>query len=231
MAATRPELRVGDAERDETATSLREHYAQGRLSTDELNERLDAVFTATTQGQLQQVTDDLPQIQPEPAAAAPAVARPRPGRVAAKAVTTLVVLAALLAVAITLHTGHHVSIIPELVIALLVLRALAGRTFGHHQHRHHQHVGRQHWDGQRRDRQHWDGQYWDGQRWHHGAARPSSQDDPEDARAEDRVEDPFEPFGRRRHEHHHEHYRSPNGGAFSHRYRYEYNYQYPRQSR
>jgi len=58
--ATGPDLRIGDAEREAAATGLREHYAQGRLSLEEFNERLDAVFKSTTQGQLSQITHDLP---------------------------------------------------------------------------------------------------------------------------------------------------------------------------
>jgi hypothetical protein len=58
--ATGPDLRIGDAEREAAAASLREHYAQGRLTLDEFNERLDAVFKATTQSQLGLITRDLP---------------------------------------------------------------------------------------------------------------------------------------------------------------------------
>ncbi len=34
-----PNMRVGDAEREAVASQLREHYADGRLTLDELNER------------------------------------------------------------------------------------------------------------------------------------------------------------------------------------------------
>jgi len=53
-------LRIGDAERDAAATDLGEHYAAGRLTLDELNERLDAVFAAKTNGQLIRIMADLP---------------------------------------------------------------------------------------------------------------------------------------------------------------------------
>ena len=53
-------LRIGDAERDAAATDLGEHYAAGRLTLDELNERLDAVFSAKTHGQLTRIMADLP---------------------------------------------------------------------------------------------------------------------------------------------------------------------------
>jgi hypothetical protein len=140
MAATRPDLRVGDAERESTATALREHYAVGRLSTDELNERLDAAFSATTHGQLEQVTHDLPHIQLAPAVPPPAVPSRRAGAAVARAVAALVTVVALLAVvSVALHGGAHVPRnIATLVIALLILRGLVGRAFGH-QHHHHQH--------------------------------------------------------------------------------------------
>ena len=53
-------LRIGDAERDAAAADLGEHYAAGRLTLDELHERLDAVFAAKTAGQLTRVMADLP---------------------------------------------------------------------------------------------------------------------------------------------------------------------------
>lgn len=53
-------LRVGDAERDAAAADLSEHYAAGRLTLDELNERLETVFSAKTFGQLARVMADLP---------------------------------------------------------------------------------------------------------------------------------------------------------------------------
>ena len=54
------DIRVGDAEREAVASQLREHYADGRLSLDELNERLDQAFAAKTRADLHTVTRDLP---------------------------------------------------------------------------------------------------------------------------------------------------------------------------
>jgi hypothetical protein len=53
-------LRIGDAERDAAAADLGEHYAAGRLTLDELNQRLDAVFSAKTFGHLAKIMTDLP---------------------------------------------------------------------------------------------------------------------------------------------------------------------------
>ena len=52
---------VTDADRDAAAVQLREHYAVGRLSLDEFQDRLDAVYRARTARELGMVTDGLPR--------------------------------------------------------------------------------------------------------------------------------------------------------------------------
>jgi DUF1707 SHOCT-like domain len=71
--ATGPDLRIGDADREAAAAGLRDHYAQGRLTLQEFNQRLDAAFAATTQSQLQALSRDLPDIA-APAAPLPVTA-------------------------------------------------------------------------------------------------------------------------------------------------------------
>ncbi|HXA61238.1 MAG TPA: DUF1707 domain-containing protein [Streptosporangiaceae bacterium] len=56
-----PDMRASDADRDRVAAALREHYAQGRLTADELEERLAGTYQARTVGDLQRVTADLPE--------------------------------------------------------------------------------------------------------------------------------------------------------------------------
>ena len=60
--APAPAVRVGDADRDAAAAALGEHFAQGRLTFDELSVRLDATLTAATHGELSQATSDLPDL-------------------------------------------------------------------------------------------------------------------------------------------------------------------------
>ncbi len=60
--ATQPSLRIGDAERDAVAAELREHFARGRLTLEEFNQRIDAVFAAKTQADLARLTRDLPHV-------------------------------------------------------------------------------------------------------------------------------------------------------------------------
>jgi len=57
-------MRISDAEREAAAAELREHFASGRLDTDELNERLDRVFAAKTRGDLNGLFADLPSSGP-----------------------------------------------------------------------------------------------------------------------------------------------------------------------
>jgi Domain of unknown function (DUF1707) len=65
-----PDFRVADTDRDAVATQLREHYADGRLTMDELNERLDQTFAAKTRIDLDAVMRDLPYT-PRPTATPP----------------------------------------------------------------------------------------------------------------------------------------------------------------
>ncbi len=60
---TDPHLRASDAEREHHAELLREHAAQGRLTVDELEERLDRVYAARTVGELTPIVGDLPAPQ------------------------------------------------------------------------------------------------------------------------------------------------------------------------
>ena len=76
------DLRIGDAERDVAMAQLREHFVAGRLTFDELSERIDAALIAKTQRQIDRLTADLPR-PPRPArhaGAEPALPAPDAGR-------------------------------------------------------------------------------------------------------------------------------------------------------
>jgi hypothetical protein len=55
-------MRASDADRERTASLLREHHAAGRLDAAEFNDRLDQAFAATTMGDLDALLADLPGI-------------------------------------------------------------------------------------------------------------------------------------------------------------------------
>ncbi|WP_165959411.1 DUF1707 SHOCT-like domain-containing protein [Nonomuraea longispora] len=56
----RNDLRIGDAEREQTMAALREHFAEGRLTHEELDERVDRTLAAKTARDLAGITADLP---------------------------------------------------------------------------------------------------------------------------------------------------------------------------
>jgi hypothetical protein len=62
-----PGMRASDADRDAATAALGEHFAQGRLTLDELSARLDVTLTATTHGELSQAAQDLPDLTMFPA--------------------------------------------------------------------------------------------------------------------------------------------------------------------
>ena len=57
-------FRTSDADRDRVASLLRDHFAQGRLDPQELDERLTATLNARTFGDLRRVLADLPEPAP-----------------------------------------------------------------------------------------------------------------------------------------------------------------------
>jgi len=133
----RPDLRIGDAERERAASQLAEHYAVGRLTQEEHAERLDRIWAARTQAELDPVFVDLPghtRATPPPwqqAAARPGTGRRRPGRGIPGPLLVLLVVLGLVAV---------VTNFPLILIGLGVwfffLRGSCGpRSGGGHQRR------------------------------------------------------------------------------------------------
>ena len=57
------ELRIGDAEREAAVSALGEHYAAGRLTKQEYDERADRALAARTQMELFPLFADLPRPQ------------------------------------------------------------------------------------------------------------------------------------------------------------------------
>jgi Flp pilus assembly protein TadB len=99
-------LRVGDAERDEMTEALHEHFAKGRLTAEELDERLSATLAARTVADLRAVDADLPDTRPEPIPAGP----PRHFRG---------------------HHGFRPPIFFKLTVLALIFAAVAGGHGGH----------------------------------------------------------------------------------------------------
>jgi Domain of unknown function (DUF1707) len=65
-----PAIRASDGERDEAVALLQQHFADGRLTQDESEERAGAALVAQTRNQLSALTADLPDEEKRPARAA-----------------------------------------------------------------------------------------------------------------------------------------------------------------
>ena len=132
-------LRVSDADRDRAIAELSEHYQAGRLTTEELEDRTGRALQARTTADLAALFTDLPRRQTpmtggtatSAASTAPASpAKAWPARVPVVPVAILAVVAVL-----ALLGGHpfHIAWVP--VVAIIVVRLLAGGR------------GRRRWDG------------------------------------------------------------------------------------
>jgi uncharacterized membrane protein len=57
-------MRVSDADRERVTARLRDHFAEGRLTREELDERVTAALNAKTAGDLRRLMSDLPGDSP-----------------------------------------------------------------------------------------------------------------------------------------------------------------------
>jgi uncharacterized protein DUF1707 len=144
-------IRVSDADRDRAAARLREHFAEGRLSPDELDERIAAALTAKTAGDVRRVMADLPDPVPAPPPARQSPPwGPRPGAVFRRGprIVPLAVVALIAALVIP-GAGWLLLALLQLVAALWLAACLAGILAAARLRRH----IRRHW-------QSGDGTYW-----------------------------------------------------------------------
>ena len=112
-------LRAADRDRDQVAESLREHYAQGRLTMEEFDERTTAAASAKTIGELRALTADLPV----PSGTGEPEQRPwTPNQMRWIAVGGVAAAVAVLAV-LTI-VGHRAFAVPGWLVILVVVRLL-----------------------------------------------------------------------------------------------------------
>lgn len=121
MSPANPGPRVGDAERERATSLLAQHYAEGRLEHEEYDERLDAIWTARTQHDLDVLFADLPQqMTPARSPVRPAIPAARRGR---GPIPWLPVLALLIGLSILLRA--------PVWLAIFALPWLNARLTGH----------------------------------------------------------------------------------------------------
>ena len=125
-SATDDLILISDADRDGASARLRDHYAEGRLTREELDVRVTAALNARTFGDLRRLMADLPEPTPAPQQArTPAAAVPR--RVLARRGPLILPLVTLVLLGVLLMSGggwpfparHDVV----LVVALIMVPA------------------------------------------------------------------------------------------------------------
>jgi hypothetical protein len=114
-------VRIGDAERDEALAQLGDHFAAGRLTREELDERTDLAIGARFDSDLEQIFRDLPE-RPRTV-----VARRSPPRVPAVLPVAVMTLVPLLVLAVVVSIVLHVPVLIGPVIWLLVLSGMGRR--------------------------------------------------------------------------------------------------------
>lgn len=115
-------VRIGDAERSETADRLSKHFGEGRLDESEFNERLEQAMHAKTRADLDGLFHDLPPEGGTPVRTAQRSHRPH-----------RLLFFVLVAIAVVASTSYVVSHIPWLLVGLVVFLVLR------HRHVHHRH--------------------------------------------------------------------------------------------
>jgi len=120
-------IRVSDAVRERVAARLREHFAAGRLSPEELDERIAAALTAKTAGDVRRIMADLPDPVPAPPARRSPPWAPGPGAVFRRGprIVPLAVFALIAALVIP-GAGWLFLALLQLVAVLWLAACLAG---------------------------------------------------------------------------------------------------------
>jgi Domain of unknown function (DUF1707) len=122
-----PQMRASDADRDLALAELSRHFQEGRLTSEEFDERTSQALAARTFGELAGLMSDLPS-EPDPAA----VPRNRPSGNYLLIIPGIATFCALIVVATVLMGGqggnhHALRGLIALLPALIAIRLLARR--------------------------------------------------------------------------------------------------------
>jgi uncharacterized membrane protein len=138
-----PEIRIGDAEREAAITALGEHFAAGRLTKEEYDERAEQAWAARTSSALLPLFADLPRPQAA-RPAAPARSAPRGPSRSHQGWWAGAWMMPLLLVVIGLVVLTHLPVFLLIVVAWLCF-ARMGRHWGRARHDHWRGSGRNDW--------------------------------------------------------------------------------------
>jgi len=134
-------IRVSDADRDRVTDQLRDHFAAGRITSAELDERLLAALGARTFGDLRRIMADLPGPVPALPGAAPPPLRATPAWATRRhpPFSPLIVLA-LLAALLLPPAGWLLATFVNVILVFWLMTFVAGvAAFRRSQRQWHQH--------------------------------------------------------------------------------------------
>ena len=137
-------IRVSDADRDRVTAQLRDHFAAGRITPGELDERLSAALNAKTFGDLRRIMADLPGPVPAPVGAASSPLRATPARaVRRRPPFPPLILLALVAALLIPGTGWLLAAFLNVILLFWLTAFVVGvLAFGRSQRQRHYHGGR-----------------------------------------------------------------------------------------
>jgi DUF1707 SHOCT-like domain len=132
-------IRVSDADRDRVTAQLRDHFAAGRITTGELDERISAALGAKTFGDLRHIMADLPGPAPALARAAQPSQRATPAWTARRRPPfPPLILATLLAALLIPGTGWLLATFVNVILVFWLMTFVAGTlAFGRSHRRWH----------------------------------------------------------------------------------------------
>lgn len=121
--ASRPDVRIGNAERDGAADELGEHFRAGRLDMHEYEERITAAYAAKTSAELGGLFQDLPRSGPAPR-------QDSRGAQGDRSFGMLVLRGVALAILGAMAIGLIIGGLPFLLVGFLIWARLSGRCYG-----------------------------------------------------------------------------------------------------
>jgi hypothetical protein len=124
-----PQVRAGDVDRDAMLAQLSDHFAAGRLTAADLDERSGRALSARTMGELDELTRDLPRLRGPMPPRRPSASPRRPSLLTE--LTPVGMAFAFVTSGITIGTPHH-DWFPwwTVPLAFVLVRRTVGRLYG-----------------------------------------------------------------------------------------------------
>src|SRR6266851_5288960 len=121
-------IRISDADRERVTSRLREHFAEGRLTSEELDERITVALSAKTFGDLRRIMADLPDPAPVAPPSMPAARwAGRPGALAWRGPRILPLAMIVLVAALVIPGAGWVFLtVFKVMLVLWLVACLAG---------------------------------------------------------------------------------------------------------